>query len=105
MTEDTTSTTGFISAVGQLRGPDCSGTLIGPNVVLSAGHCVENLEVTPIVYLPQAPAPGTFRVNRIDRAGDAWTNSECSSKSRSRDMALFWLETPVPPEVAEPQAF
>lgn len=101
---DTTSTSGFISAVGQLDN-NCSGTLIAPDVVLSAGHCMPpDLAAEPLTFfLPQAPSPGKYKISRAARAGDAGTGSECRSNSRSHDLALFWLETPVPSTIAAPQ--
>ena len=37
----------FVVAVGTSHGMDCGGTLIAPNVILTAAHCLANATTTP----------------------------------------------------------
>lgn len=103
--EDTTSRTGVISAVGRVATVSgiCSGTLIAPNVVLTAGHCMNGGWPTGF-FLPQdGPNGRTYQVVNAARAGHGTSGRDCTYGGRAEDLGLLWLGTPVAPDVAEPQ--
>jgi secreted trypsin-like serine protease len=59
----------YIEGVQATAGYACSGTVVAPRVVLTAGHCVEDIESSSIVE-PQeiAVATGVSNLSRIPRA-------------------------------------
>lgn len=102
-----------ISAAGRLenskRGTTCSASLVAPDVVLTAAHCVAkylnktNNQPIPIVFRPGTGlVTATYPIDRIvvhplyDRVNDPqhW--------SLRFDVAAVHLETPVPPDIAQP---
>lgn len=89
----------------------CSGTLVRPDVVLTAGHCVREISDD------QAISPVTevrfvfgYRMEKSDydpmklRADQIFSGKEvlAGEKNESRDWALIRLEKPVPAEIATP---
>ncbi len=53
----------------------CSGTLVGPNLVLTARHCVQNVDYGPGALSGQNPCDVTFNANPIIAGGTHVTTS------------------------------
>lgn len=82
----------------------CSGTLIAPDVVLSAAHCVRDLKVAYVGYSKRAPR-GTRIAENDD--GGTWTSRRIVEQVKApgfenqgcpmvgADVALLRLEAPV----------
>ncbi|MGM0576496.1 MAG: S1 family peptidase [Myxococcota bacterium] len=109
---------GLVSFGGQGMGM-CTGSLIAPNVVLTAQHCVAPLEssgdgggvncgVTTFGphYVPEAMHVTTR--SRITQDPDAWTATQeiivpqGSDEVCGNDVALLILEQPIPSVLASP---
>lgn len=78
----------------------CTGTLVAPEVVITAAHCVSySSALNPGSY-------GTFTVNTLAGGTERFTMKRYRSFSRqlgTNDIALVQLASRVPPEVAEPR--
>lgn len=78
----------------------CTGTLVAPEVVITAAHCVSyNSATSPGNY-------GSFTVQRADGGSSRYTMQRYVSFSRqlgTADIALVQLAERVPAEVAEPR--
>ncbi len=109
----TTAAADTVPAAGRLedpqRGTTCSASLVTPDVVLTAAHCVAKYlndtsgEPIPIVFRPGTGlVAATYPIDRIvvhplyDRVNDP------RNWSLRFDVAAVHLETPVPPDIAEP---
>ena len=102
-----------VSAVGRLENTStnqtCTGTLVAPNVVLSAAHCVGALRDAPdteaaqVVFRPGGLGGAVaFKVtNRVTHPFFAQPLAANGWKLRF-DMALFALESDVPETLARP---
>lgn len=67
----------------------CTGTLIGPRVVLTAGHCVVGSSVTDILVGSKDWSDGTGEVVEVEEVVE-FPNSQAT-----RDIALLFLAEPV----------
>lgn len=91
-------------------GKMCTATLVRPDVVLTAAHCV------PGSVDDTSRSPGSFDVTTADRARHRYVVDEIRTLLtpadlapggqgwRTQDIALLHLAKPVPPEVARPAA-
>jgi hypothetical protein len=75
---------------GQLQGY-CSGTLIAPQVVLTAGHCVYQFDGWAV----KAPYAGAQAAKGTSGAVYDWTNTSESVDPSMHDVALVFLSTPI----------
>jgi hypothetical protein len=98
---------------GQPSGAFCSGTLVAPDTVLTAGHCVRELSGDEAIgMLPQLrfvfgywmkdarTAPGDIPAEQVF-AGKEVVGGEAAE---TRDWALVRLDRPVPETIAKPVA-
>lgn len=102
-------------------GADCSGTLVAPDRVLTAAHClpprIETFapsadyppRIPPVVVAPEGGQGGvSFEVVRCAMHPDAYLDfNGCTGRPfarvrRARDIAVFTLRQPVPARLAEP---
>ncbi len=98
----------------QATGAFCSGTLVGDDVVLTAGHCAREISNNPNV--PYVNAVNFVFGYRVDTPGSPGTLSIPANQvfqgkqvlagelagERGRDWSLIELDRPVPASVAKP---
>ncbi|MDW8250101.1 MAG: thrombospondin type 3 repeat-containing protein, partial [Myxococcales bacterium] len=77
----------------------CTGTLISPTQVLTAGHCITGGPIAPngIVLFPD----GTQRTIATATANPAYPTSELPKKAPF-DVGIVTFNTPIPPNIATP---
>ena len=81
----------------------CSGTLIGPDLVLTAGHCLDNgqanceqlFAVFNYEWLPTSGGLDTITVDDVYACQSVITQSLSNSGGVTRDYAIFQLDRPV----------
>jgi MYXO-CTERM domain-containing protein len=81
----------------------CSGTLIGPDLVLTAGHCVENgqtsceqlFAVFNYEWLPASSSLDVITLDDVYACQSVVTQALSSSGGVTRDYAIFQLDRPV----------
>ena len=104
---DTTNVSGSRAspeaAVGFVFGPNCSGTLIKRDVVLTAGHCVCNAD--PAIYSFQTSTfgpPGVAVKGLRSHRHRNFCPSSGNEQRRAKDLAVLFLERNIlPSEVPE----
>ena len=80
---------------------DCTGSVVAPKVILTAGHCVENLETSTIYPAPgYAVATGVADLNQLQRqnvskVSQAVVYPGFSPSTLRGDAGLLILATPV----------
>jgi hypothetical protein len=80
---------------GQL-GAYCSGALIAPSVVLTAGHCVKGQRgFTPDAWSVTLPYAGRLRIAATDAATYDWESTNGTVDPGKHDIGLVFLEHPV----------
>jgi V8-like Glu-specific endopeptidase len=87
---------------GQKAGPHCTGTLVAPNVVLTAAHCILSPKEAELVYGSAASRYGVaFGIGRVSderrvRAKAIVTHPAYDpTHARPTDLAYLVLESPV----------
>ena len=92
---------------GRARVSECSGTLIAPDVVLTAGHCLDLAtgpsRVAVFAYRDGRPVPSPLAVAALARHPDyvaGWRSRPGDPETRQReiaaDLALIRLTSPIP---------
>jgi secreted trypsin-like serine protease len=71
----------------------CSGTLISPTVVLTAGHCTEGT-ATAYAYF-EVEVPDDFRENPTGRLGTTYTHPDYNPNTLDNDVGVVVLEKPM----------
>lgn len=80
-----------VGMVGDLSGRYCSGTLISPIHVLTAGHCAVDGEGNAM-----ADTAGTFEVNgRVYQTSRVFLHPDYDGWTLANDLAIFQLSEPV----------
>lgn len=91
------------AGVGLLQG--CTGTLIAPDLVLTAAHCTGADRTIPIKrHFVGGWDRGDFIAHRLSReviAHPAYRIAQGNNRFRF-DVALVWLEEPIPPSLIKP---
>jgi len=74
-------------SVGLIKGPNflCTGTLIAPNIVLSAAHCVENSSKQLV--------PVQFTLDAQISSATSWVSVSSVQRLSSQDIAILKLAT------------
>jgi protease YdgD len=102
------------AAVGRLEGQGnlyCTATLIAPDIVLSAAHCVYDPQtgarVQPgqMIFKPgrtRSPTPGARRIVQIEVDDSFRFDEGLNADNVMSDVALLRLDTPLPREAVPP---
>jgi V8-like Glu-specific endopeptidase len=91
----------FIEGAVATAGYACTGTVVAPRVVLTAGHCVEDLESSSITQPEQiAVATGISNLQhipdaKISRVEKVLANPDFNPSKLQGDAGLLILKTPV----------
>src|SRR5271166_2594720 len=80
---------------GQL-GAYCSGALIAPSVVLTAGHCVKGQQgFVPDAWTVTLPYAGHQRIEAADATTYDWESTNGTVDPGKHDIGLVFLARPV----------
>ncbi|KAJ2346854.1 hypothetical protein GGF43_004890, partial [Coemansia sp. RSA 2618] len=106
VTDDSFRFATFIEATKEAGGTTCTGSLIAPNVVLTAGHCVfagkDTLYDASVFHIGfNHTTPSTTTTFKGYSVSKVVVNSDFNQRSLQNDLALLFLEKDVPSDVAE----
>lgn len=100
---------------GQISGAYCSGVLVGPDVILTAGHCVNEIRKGTVpeanqIYVvfkffaqhDKDPGISTFPATQVFKGKKLIGGQLIRKSDGGQDWAIVSLERSVPKEVAEP---
>ena len=102
----------------QLAGAFCSGILVAPDTVVTAGHCIQEISRDPTRSPPLAseirfvfgyyasrandPGPLSFHGRQVFQAATIIDGTWEAVEAGGEDWAVVRLDRPVPHEIAEP---
>lgn len=98
------SAVGRVNGVGYRRFKGCSGTLIAPDLVLTAAHCVGSVGINPKRHFVAGWDRGSFRAHRISARIAVHPAYAFSGEPRKYkyDLAVIELAEPIPERVVLP---
>ena len=100
----TFSAVGRVNGAGYRRIQGCSGTLIAPDLVLTAAHCVGSAGINPKRHFVAGWDRGSFRAHRISARIAVHPAYVVSGEPRKYkyDLAVIELAEPIPERVVSP---